>query len=469
MANEKIIPFAQTATLCADLRAAGKTIVHCHGTFDMIHPGHIVHFEEARALGDVLVVTITGEEHVNKGPGRPYFNDQLRSRWIAALSPVDYVVVVPHPAAVEAIECVAAHFYCKGREYATAANDVTGNIADDLAAVERMGGEVRYVGSIVFSSTRLLNSHFEPYPPNVKAFCRAVAAECSPDRFRQIVDSFSTMRVLIIGDLIFDRYTTVEVQGLTSKNRILSGRHMDDDMQAGGALAVYRHMREFTPHVKLISLAGTEPWLDSTLAEFIEPDGDAIIRSPEFTTIVKQRFVEPRAEGKELSKLFSVNYIDKEKPSPALQQAVNRRIDDYIDDYDLVLVMDTTSSTAATAGPTSLPSTRPSCSSPSAPAIWITARSSPSSPANSAAATRGLPAARTKRLVATASKTSHRARPLSARWWTRSVRATPFARSPVWPPPARCRSTSPPLWASSLAPSRCASSAIPNRSGRLVC
>ena len=340
MANEKIIPFAQTATLCADLRAAGKTIVHCHGTFDMIHPGHIVHFEEARALGDVLVVTITGEEHVNKGPGRPYFNDQLRSRWIAALSPVDYVVVVPHPAAVEAIECVAAHFYCKGREYATTANDVTGNIADDLAAVERMGGEVRYVGSIVFSSTRLLNSHFEPYPPNVKAFCRAVAAECSPDRFRQIVDSFSTMRVLIIGDLIFDRYTTVEVQGLTSKNRILSGRHMDDDMQAGGALAVYRHMREFTPHVKLISLAGTEPWLDSTLAEFIEPDGDAIIRSPEFTTIVKQRFVEPRAEGKELSKLFSVNYIDKEKPSPALQQAVMRRIDDYIDDYDLVLVMD---------------------------------------------------------------------------------------------------------------------------------
>ena len=64
-------------------------------------------------------------------------------------------------------------------------------------------------------------------------------------------------------------------------------------------------MREFTSHVKLISLAGTEPWLDSTLAEFIEPDGDAIIRSPDFTTIVKQRFVEPRVEGKELTKLFS--------------------------------------------------------------------------------------------------------------------------------------------------------------------
>ena len=77
--------------------------MQCHGTFDLIHPGHIVHFEEARALGDALVVTITGEKFVNKGPGRPYFNDQLRSRWLAALECVDHVVVVPHAAAVEAI------------------------------------------------------------------------------------------------------------------------------------------------------------------------------------------------------------------------------------------------------------------------------------------------------------------------------------------------------------------------------
>jgi cytidyltransferase-like protein len=340
MSHDKILSFERAPSLFASLRQEGKKIVQCHGTFDLIHPGHIVHFEEARGLGDVLVVTVTGEKFVNKGPGRPFFNDQLRSRWLAALACVDYVVVVPYAAAVEAIECVRPTYYCKGREYESAENDVTGNILDDVAAVRRMGGEMRYVGSVIFSSTKLLNEHFDPYPSEVKTFCRAVAQECSPARFREIVEGFKNLRVLIIGDVIFDRYTTLEVQGLTSKNRILSGRFVADDMQAGGALAVYRHIREFTDQVKLVGLVGTESWLENTLATFIEPEGDGLVRSPEFTTVVKQRFVEPRTEGKELSKLFSVNFINKRAPSPALQQTLIDRLTEEIDRYDLVLVMD---------------------------------------------------------------------------------------------------------------------------------
>jgi len=340
MLRSKIISFDQASAHFEKLRRQGKKIVQCHGTFDLIHPGHIVHFEEAKALGDLLVVTITGEQYVNKGPGRPYFNDQLRSRWLASLECVDYVVVVPHPAAVEAIECVRAHFYCKGREYADPLDDLTGNIADDIVTVQRVGGEMRYLGSILFSSTRLLNQHFDPYPPEVKSFCQRVAQECSPTRFRQIVDGFSQLRVLIIGDLIFDRYTTVQVQGLTSKNRILSGRFISEDMQAGGALAVFRHVREFTPHVKLISLAGAESWLDETLSEFIQPREDAIVRSPDFTTVVKQRFVEPRTPGKELSKLFSVNYLEEFPPGEPLQRQLLERIAGEIEHFDLVLVMD---------------------------------------------------------------------------------------------------------------------------------
>jgi cytidyltransferase-like protein len=223
MPHNKIIPFDRAPAKFEKLRSQGKVIVQCHGTFDLIHPGHIIHFEEAKALGDVLVVTITGEKFVNKGPGRPYFNDQLRSRWLAALGCVDYVVVVPHPAAVEAIECVRPRFYCKGREYEDQNNDVTGNIRDDIETVRRLGGEMRYVGAVVFSSTRMLNEHFDPYPPEVKKFCRAVAEECSATRFREIVDDFQKLRVLIIGDIIFDRYTTVSVQGLTSKNRFSRG------------------------------------------------------------------------------------------------------------------------------------------------------------------------------------------------------------------------------------------------------
>ncbi len=338
--SNKLLPYDEAPSVIGPLRAQGKKIVQCHGTFDLIHPGHIIHFEEAKALGDVLVVTITGEKFVNKGPGRPYFNDLLRVKWLAALECVNYVIVVPYPAAVEAIECVCPNIYCKGLEYKDAEVDVTGNIHDDLKTVERLGGEVRYVGSVVFSSTKLLNQHFVPYSTGIRDFCKTLAAEYPARRFREIVDGFQKLKVLVVGDAIFDRYSTVSVQGLTSKNRILSARFRSDETQAGGALAVFRHIREFTPHVKLVSLVGTESWVEEELGRYIHPDGDELIRASGFTTIVKQRFVEPLSEGKELSKLFAVNYIDAQPPSQQVQDAVLERLESMIDHYDLVLVMD---------------------------------------------------------------------------------------------------------------------------------
>ena len=115
--NNKIIPFLKLKNFVRKLKKSGSKIIHCHGTFDLVHPGHVIHFEEAKSLGDILIVTITGEKYVNKGPGKPFFDDNLRSKTVANLEPVDYVSIVPHPAAVEAIETVCPHIYCKCKEY----------------------------------------------------------------------------------------------------------------------------------------------------------------------------------------------------------------------------------------------------------------------------------------------------------------------------------------------------------------
>lgn len=340
MSETKIIPFAEAPAFFVGLRAQGRRIVQCHGTFDLIHPGHIVHLEEAKALGDVLAVTVTDEKHVNKGPGRPYFNDALRARTLAALSCVDYVVLIPHAAAVEAIETICPHIYVKGKEYVDTSVDVTGNIHDDLATVKRLGGEVRYLGDVVFSSTRLLNRHFETANPDVAAFCTDLASRVSPSGLADAVDGFSGLRVLVVGDTIFDRYSYVNVQGLTSKNRIISGRYLEEETQAGGALAVYRHIKQFTANARLVSLLGTEDWLEPTLRLHLPETDDATVRSAEFVSIIKQRFVEPVREGKDLSKLFSVNFINADPPSPAVIEAVLRRLEGELPGCDLVVLAD---------------------------------------------------------------------------------------------------------------------------------
>lgn len=340
MSLEKILPFETAPAVFDQLRIQGKKIVQCHGTFDLLHPGHIHHLEEARARGDLLVVTVTAERHVNKGPGRPFFNDELRARSLAALVCIDYVVIVPFPAAVEAIECVQPAIYCKGKEYADPDNDVTGNIADDVLTVKRLGGEVCYLGSVVFSSTKLINNFFDSVAAPAKAFCRSLAQSCSPNEFKKAVESFGNLKVLLIGDIIFDRYSNVKMQGLTSKNRIISGRFLNEETQPGGALAIYRHLKQFCDHVRFISVTGTEPWVEETLHRLIEREDDWIVRDPEFTTVVKQRFVEPYVTGKELTKLFAVNYIDNAPPGPETQTALSRRMEDRIGDFDLVVVAD---------------------------------------------------------------------------------------------------------------------------------
>lgn len=340
MSAVKQIAFEQAPAHFEALRREGKKIVHCHGTFDLVHPGHIVHLQEARKLGDVLAVTVTDEKHINKGPGRPFFNDALRVRTLAALECVDYVVLIPHAAAVEAIETIQSHIYCKGTEYADAAHDVTGNIHDDVATVERLGGEVRYLGEIVFSSTRLLNRHFATINTEVADFCADLASRVAPTDLAEAVNGFSGLRVLVVGDTIFDKYSFVKVQGLTSKNRIISGRYLEEEVQAGGALAVYRHLKQFTPSVRLVSLLGAEPWLAPTLRAHLPAEDDATVRDEDFVSIIKQRFVEPVSEGKDISKLFAVNFINAGAPLSAVIDRVLGRLEAEIKSCDLVVLAD---------------------------------------------------------------------------------------------------------------------------------
>jgi rfaE bifunctional protein nucleotidyltransferase chain/domain len=340
MTSAKILPYDKAAAVFDEARRQGLRIVQCHGTFDLVHPGHIVHLEEARSLGDLLVVTVTDEAHVNKGPGRPCFNDELRTRTLAALECVDHVVLIPFTAAVEAIRLVKPHLYCKGTEYEDASNDVTGNIHDDLAEVAAHGGEVRYIGSVVFSSTRLLNRHFQHIPEPVRTFCESLASRTSAATLRAAVEAFADLRILVVGDTIIDQYTYLKVQGLTSKNRIISGRFLDQQTHLGGALAVYRHVKEFTPHARFVSLLGTEPWVDELLAGGLAKEDDATIREPSFTTVVKKRYVEPLLSENEISKLFSVNFLNDEPPSEAVQERVMANLRREMKHCDAVLLAD---------------------------------------------------------------------------------------------------------------------------------
>ena len=102
-----------------------KKIVLCHGVFDLLHIGHIRHFKEAKKHGDILVVSITTDKYVNKGPNRPYFNIDERAMMVSSLEDVDYVFISNYRDAINVLKTLKPNFYIKGKDYKKKSKDLT--------------------------------------------------------------------------------------------------------------------------------------------------------------------------------------------------------------------------------------------------------------------------------------------------------------------------------------------------------
>ena len=157
---KKVKPLAELDEILTVLRKNQATIVHCHGCFDFMHPGHIKHFQAARKMGDVLVVTISPDRFVDKGPDRPVFNEDLRAESIAALECVDYVAINKWPTAVETLRLLRPNIYVKGQEFENI-QDKTGKVQKEHKVVKEIGSEMRFTHEIVFSSTELIARYFQ--------------------------------------------------------------------------------------------------------------------------------------------------------------------------------------------------------------------------------------------------------------------------------------------------------------------
>lgn len=142
------------------LKQSGKKIVLCHGCFDLMHPGHIKHFQAAKKMGNVLVVTVTPDAYVDKGPDRPAFNQSLRAESIAALECVDFVAINKWSTAEETLKLLRPDIYVKGQEFESG-EDKTGKLEKELKIMSAIGSQMRFTHEATFSSTELLNKHFK--------------------------------------------------------------------------------------------------------------------------------------------------------------------------------------------------------------------------------------------------------------------------------------------------------------------
>lgn len=130
----------------------GPVVLAC-GCFDLLHIGHIKHLQAAKKLGRWLMVLVTHDEHVKKGPNRPAFPHDLRAEALSALEVVDYVTINDDPNAVKAIKALRPNIYVKGPDYR---EGMTPALIEEKQIVEQIGGQFAFTDDIVFHSTNLV-------------------------------------------------------------------------------------------------------------------------------------------------------------------------------------------------------------------------------------------------------------------------------------------------------------------------
>ena len=336
-ADAKILELGALAEVSGRLRAAGKTVVLCHGVFDLLHVGHIRHFEEAKAMGDVLVVTLTPDHYVNKGPHRPAFTDALRARVIAALDVVDYVAVNRWPTAADTIRLLKPSLYVKGPDYAEAEKDVTGGITLEADAVRAVGGEVRFTTGLTFSSSKLLNDYQPLFAPDVVAWLNEFRARRRAGDIVPFIEGVRSLRALVVGEAILDEYVYCDTLGKSAKEPILALKHLSEERHAGGSLAIANHLAAFCDRVDLVTYLGSERSHEAFIRAQLHPNVvPTFIVKPGAPTIVKRRFVENYLG----SKLMEVYEIDDEPLAPAADAALCATLRERLDACDLAIVAD---------------------------------------------------------------------------------------------------------------------------------
>lgn len=333
----------ELAEIIAKLKNEGKIVVQCHGVFELVHPGHIYHFESAKEEGDVLVVSITADEFVNKGPGRPIFPALVRAKAVAANQIVDYVTINYDVNAINLLKKIKPDIYFKGQEYEEALNDHNRNLYKEAEAVRSIGGDIKFSYEPTYSSSNFLKNYFDIYPEPVKKFLEGFKKQYSAEQVIDILKNLADMKILLIGETIIDEYHYCKAMGRIPKDHLISTKYLSDEIFAGGVLACANHLAGFCNNVHLITALGRNPSVGagSGYEDFVKNKLKPNISCKFFyddegQTIVKRRFIDPTF----FAKMFEIYYFDDKHLPKNVSQELVSYLTEVLPQYDLVIVTD---------------------------------------------------------------------------------------------------------------------------------
>lgn len=239
-------------------RPRQRTVVMCHGMFDLIHPGHIRHLLYAKSQASILIVGITADAHAQKSVYRPFVPEDLRALNLAALEVVDYVIITKEPTALANIILLQPDMFAKGFEY----RELSPATEQEEELVKSYGGEMLFTpGDVVYSSSEIINTR----PPNIsmdKLLMLMEAEGITFETLHETLEKIRGLKVRVIGDTIVDSITHTTLTGGLNKTPTHSVKLENRVDFLGGAAIVAAHLANAGAQVALSTVLGNDSFKD---------------------------------------------------------------------------------------------------------------------------------------------------------------------------------------------------------------
>ena len=304
-------------------RPRTKKIVMCHGTFDIVHPGHIRQLIYAKSKGDILVVSITVDKFVSKRPISPYIPQELRALNLAAFEIVDYVIIDKNPTPINNILKIQPDYFVKGFEYSQ--NGVHEKTKEEIKALKSFGGEIIFSpGDIVYSSSHLLST-LKPNLSIEQLLTLMKAENITVDLLNKTITKFQGLKIHVVGDVIVDKVSMCTVLGPASGSIANSVKLDNTQLFIGGAGVVAKHLKNLGAKVLLTTVVGKDKEGQYVIQDLKKFGVDLnVIQDNTRPTTIKQRFL-----ANENQKLLQVDTVDNSTISNEILDGVCHSIKKY--------------------------------------------------------------------------------------------------------------------------------------------
>lgn len=320
-----------------NIKKNNKKIVLCHGVFDLFHIGHLNHINEAKKHGDILIISITNDKYVNKGPGRPFFNIKDRLQILSSIKYVDYVITSDSPNSVGIINKIKPDIYFKGPDYINLKDDFTGFIKKEINAVKKNKGKIIYGTGKTYSSSKILNKISNSTEDQKKVISEIKNNYSFNLISKKIFENYQKLKILVIGEMIIDKFIFCTALGKSGKEAILNLEKNLEREFIGGVGAIGNHLSDFSKKIDIITYLGSfnskKNFILKNLKKNVKLDFLTKKLSP---TIIKSKII----DSSNNSKLIGLYDFNDKNLSPKEELSLYAKINKNIENYDIVIVSD---------------------------------------------------------------------------------------------------------------------------------